>query len=181
MLDEDEIIEYTTDPELIYEKYQNFDVSLIATLESKFYTGTTLASEIQTKMNSQWAPHAGAFYSDPFRCTYESNTQRISINIIYVDLKFRICTAHDIENETLWNSTPVYNENDPQDCTEILKLESGISPYYTADTGYQHFINLSPIKIFIFIVLHYPIIEPYRQAVHLQLLKRFLYHQDSIQ
>ena len=123
----------------------------IVTLSERSYTGSELASELQSKMNT--AVSGSVIVNKTFNCAYNPYTQVINI-LIGINTTFKILTENDIKTKLggYWvgmnNNPPDYDPNDSQDInTDMLKLNSGNSPLYDANSPFNSkFINLQPIR-----------------------------------
>ena len=123
----------------------------IVTLSERSYTGSELASELQSKMNT--AVSGSVIVNKTFTCAYNPYTQVINI-LIGINTTFKILTESDIKTKLggYWvgmnNNPPDYNSDDPQDInTDMLKLNESNSPLYDSNNPYvSKFINLQPIR-----------------------------------
>ena len=123
----------------------------IITLSERNYTGSDLASEIQSKMNT--AVSGSVIVNKTFTVAYNAYTQKINV-LIGINSTFKLLTENDIKSKlnNTWTSlsnTPAdYDANDAMDInTDMLKLNEGNSPLYDSNNPFvSSFINLQPIR-----------------------------------
>ena len=113
------------------------------------YTSTELAVELQYRINQAYS--AGG---SEFAVVYNVLKQNLTISTSTTNLSFKVMTESDIKTKlnTLWtsssNAAPNYDSDDPQDMnTNMLKLNTGLSPLYTYSTPYvSGYVNMEPIR-----------------------------------
>jgi hypothetical protein len=118
-------------------------------LTSKNYTSTELAAELQYRLNSAYSVG-----SSEFTVTYSVGKQTLSISASTTNLTFKVMTESDIKSKLdgFWgsssNNAPDYDASDPQDLnTNMLKLNTGVSPTYTYSSPYiSGYVNLESIR-----------------------------------
>ena len=123
----------------------------IINVESRSYTGSELATHLQTQMNHAVA--SSVITNKTFTVAYNPYNQTISI-LIGINTTFKLLTENDIKSKldgtwtSLANTPTDYDANDPQDVnTDMLKLNSGHSPLYDSNNPFvSKFINLQPIR-----------------------------------
>jgi hypothetical protein len=110
----------------------------IIALTNKNYTGTELATEIQSKLTSN------SVVGGPWVVSYSINTNTLKIITTNGDYQYRILTPTELRNAS---STTLYDKYRPRDCNEILsnldkvsKICDNLNPY---ESGY---LNMQPIR-----------------------------------
>ena len=119
----------------------NYDV--LVTLPSQNYTGSTLATAIQTSLNTQLEQDMNVFTA-----VYNANPNTITINNT-VNFYFQILT--DPELATKLNNTwtgPTYDKTNPRSANDLLRNYAGTSPIYGKEKGpfTSGFLDLQPIR-----------------------------------
>jgi len=123
----------------------------IINLDERNYTGSELATHLQTQLNHAVA--SSVITNKTFTVVYNPYNQTISI-LIGINTTFKLLTEDDIKSKlggtwTSLSNTPTdYDANDPQDVnTDMLKLNESNSPLYDSNNPYvSKFINLQPIR-----------------------------------
>ena len=116
----------------------------IAVLESRVYTGTDLAAEIQTALNGIPLTQA-----NPFTASYSATTHKISISTTANDLAFKVLTGEDLKSQMdgAWPG-PTYNTAKPDDINSpMLKQSEGASSLYQLGAPWiSGVLSLQPIR-----------------------------------
>ena len=112
--------------------------SYIITLTNGNYTGTELASEI----NSKFASNIGGGYT----CVYISKTNTLQIGTSDIQSKFKILTPTELKNGVSGFTLP-YDKTKPNDCNEILSNLENVSQVCDILNPYKSgYLNMQPIR-----------------------------------
>jgi len=129
--------------------------SIIVSLTANNYTGASLASHLQTRMNSSikgtGKPLDAGSVLTPFTVAYIANTNKLEISFVPIPGgadQFNILTPTDLKTKHNNTFTESYNVTNPGDCNELIGNMEGDSKLYS--TGSNSFtsgaLNLQPIR-----------------------------------
>ena len=115
-------------------------------LESKVYTGTDLAAELQTKMNAA----AAGLFADAFTASYDYARNQITIATTFSEVIFRVLTTGDLESgigDATWVG-PAFDPKRPNDINgEMLKQSEGASDWFGFGSPWvSESVSLQPIR-----------------------------------
>lgn len=127
----------------------NFHYMYQTSLDSRNYSGTELATEIQLRMNNQLT--ASNITTFTFTATFSLSTQKITITPTTSTHTFSLLTKADIQakmSQGLNWSGPAYDITNPMDInSEILKLNVGLGGVNSSILPFVgNHIDLQPIK-----------------------------------
>jgi len=129
--------------------------SIIVSLTANNYTGASLASHLQTRMNSSikgtGKPLPANSLLNPFTVAYIANTNKLEISMEPIAGgadQFNILTLTDLKNKHNNTFTESYNVMNPGDCNELIGNMEGDSKLYSTNAlkFTSGALNLQPIR-----------------------------------
>lgn len=128
---------------VMYLRLTNFSNTADVKVEllSFSYVGDILASTLQTKMNE--ATNGFQANNDYFTVSYDFNTNKIRIQLNYVDFSFKILTDYEMEYNTIaWTGTS-YDKNNLKSINQVL---GNYTPSLNSSDWYSGYLTLLALR-----------------------------------